>query len=375
MKSPRMVETTVFGLVILALLWVGHIGCKKTESPFGAYAPNGVDVPTPTPTPVSGSIEVYVNDNATPKMGVTVLLIDPLGNTLNTASPITTQPNVYYAAFNPPNLINGTWKACVPTQGKYFNSYQGFTVNGGSSYTVTFTAANESLSASGFSSTFPLVSLGTSYTVTLGYNQPNNLSVPVSVYPLSLPGAFVASPSTFVMGSGVSVLPVTFTKSACYPVDLPVTFLEVDFLDNVLTPSNPSTLLRSFSVPLTVTASIGNDTVGNDGWEIGYSLNAASDCGTNYTINGNFNEPVIGTGGTNSQTFSLSSGQAVSWANNAGENAVVYCYEQPITLTTILTLPNGNPITIQNDWPKGTCGSCSGSLFGGWSGNIAVTAY
>ncbi len=374
MKNRRVVGATAIGLTMLALLWAGHVGCKKTDSPFGAYAPNGVDIPTPTPTPVSGSIEVFVNKDITPQIGVTVMLIDPLGNTLTTSSPVTTQPNVFYAAFNPPNLINGTWKACVPTQGRYYNSYQSFAVNGGSSYTVTFTAGNESLSASGFSGTFPLVSLGTSYTVTLGYNQPNNLSVPVSVYPLSLPGAFVASPSTFVMGSGVSVLPVTFTKSACYPVNFPVTFSAADYLGvNIL--SNPTTLFRSFTVPLTVTASIGPDNVGNTGWEIGYSLNASSDCGTNYSITGQFNEPVIGTGGTNTQTFSLTSGQAVSWANNAGQNAVVYCYEQPITLTTILTLPNGIPTTIQSGWPKGTCGSCSLSLSSGWSNNIVVTIY
>ena len=125
---------------------IASVGCNKTDRPLGVDAPFGLDRPTYTPTPSSGAIQVYVSDAGTAIQGVSIIVVDPAGNTLG---PNLTQPVVGYAAFNPTNLLNGTWVAKVLTQGVSYNlptpvnhyyylSSQLFTVTGAGSYSVTF---------------------------------------------------------------------------------------------------------------------------------------------------------------------------------------------------------------------------------------------
>ena len=47
-------------------------GCKSTQSPFGIYAPHGLDVPSPTFTPLAGNLTVNVQDGGSAVNGVTV---------------------------------------------------------------------------------------------------------------------------------------------------------------------------------------------------------------------------------------------------------------------------------------------------------------
>ena len=237
------------------------LGCNKTDHPFGVYAPLGLDRPTYTPTPSSGAIEVYVNDLGTAVQGVSIIVIDPSGNTLG---PNLTQPVVGFAAFNPPNLTAGIWTAKVPTQGVsyfttgsllvnhyYYLSTQNFLVNGSGTYSVTFSTGGNTVSVAPVS-----MSYGTSYPLniplTVTYNQGGNLNVPVSVTSPSLPTGMSLSASSFIFGEGVTQQPVTFSKSICYSRNIPIRFLSKDFV-NVTIITNPVTLFHNFPVPIVMT--------------------------------------------------------------------------------------------------------------------------
>ncbi|HJT25220.1 MAG TPA: hypothetical protein VJ873_11640, partial [bacterium] len=154
-------------LLVLAMSSSGYMGCNKTDHPFGIYAPNGLDVPSPTFTPQSGSINVYVFDNFSAVQGVSINLIDPYGNKMG---PTTTQAGVGYAAFNPPNLYNGTWTAVVSSQSvsytvspsgtpfqfkrTYDYSTLPITIIGSGQYSVSFTTGGNSVSINPVSQIF-----------------------------------------------------------------------------------------------------------------------------------------------------------------------------------------------------------------------------
>ncbi|HJT25732.1 MAG TPA: hypothetical protein VJ873_14245 [bacterium] len=238
-KNLWVVVVLVFGMGIFS-----YTGCKKTDSPMGIYAPNGLDVPSPTFTPLAGTINVYVVDAetntgfATNVSGVTVRLTDPNSEPY---TQVTGNAPFDYAAFNFLPIKTGAWTAEVLTQAttvtSFYDSTQPFTVTGTGQATVTFTAEAGSLTVSPVSIQY-FYGSGYSYPVTLTYIQSGNLSVPVSVCETNiLPPGFNA-PQSVVLGEGVNSSVVTITQGICYDQSVIVSFTGFDFLGNkIFTPT------------------------------------------------------------------------------------------------------------------------------------------
>src|SRR6185369_1479768 len=188
MKGKYFSGAAFAGIFLLAGMMMLVFGCKKTDYPFGLYAPHGLDVPTPTPTPTSGSFNIYVIDAGVPTGGMTCFLVDPLGNSYNAV----TQPVVGYAPFSISNVINGTWKAGVYTQGHYFLSGQPVTVSNNAGQNINFTAQSQTLQITPTTlENYPTG--GGSVGYKLIYNQVGNLSVPVSLGFVTVGGNFPGS--------------------------------------------------------------------------------------------------------------------------------------------------------------------------------------
>jgi hypothetical protein len=307
----RVVEATAIGLAVFALLWAGQTGCKKTNSPFGVNAPNGVDVPTGTPTPVSGSIEVYVKDAGIAIQGVSVVVVDPTGNTLG---PMTTQAAPYgSASFNPPNLINGVWTAEILTQSVsyfsspltinhyYYQSAQPFTVAGPGTYSVLFYNEPGTIVASPTSITY-----GSAYPeflpVTYTYNNVGNINVPISVVCPAFPVNGINSiPSQFIFGEGVSVQAVTIYKNACFSFDYPYTTSASDFTNDSIT-SSPTTFYHSYPVSISLYYYLGGSCSGYEPCTKSYTncynfgISTTNDCGLTWNYEVDNGCGVVGTG-------------------------------------------------------------------------------
>ena len=260
MKRKWIISTTVF----FAFCSFYYLGCNKTDHPFGIDAPHGLDIPTNTPTPSTGAIEVYVFDSGYPIQSVDITLIDPLGNTTSTQK---TQPGVGYSAFNPNNLIAGTWTARCPSQSVsyvlnpntspstilryYGNSSLPITVSGSGQYAVSFTTGGNTVQIAPVSQAWNL-SIPVNLPVTAVYLENGNLDVPVSVSMSGIPniaGINALNPTSFVFGQGVTTAPVTIAKNICYSTDIPFALTAKDFAGNPITTIG-ATIGHSYPVSL-----------------------------------------------------------------------------------------------------------------------------
>jgi hypothetical protein len=265
-------------------------GCKKDSTPLGVNAPLGFDFPTYTPTPATGGINVYVAVGGTYQTGVSVLLVDPTGNTL--PSQLTQYQT--FAAFQVSNLINGTWKAIVPSQpfngstGNYFyNSAITFTVNNPSGPLYEyFNAPGQSVSLI-LNSPNEIYSYGGgqfSYSVT--YVQPGNLNVPVSIMidpTTPLPTGWSVTFTQPYLGAGINSSGMTIT--------LPCTWYQPTFDIKAVKADNTPLLSSSHHITrnYVITANIScNGTYnGVDGYNNNFTLLTTNDCGVTWYFNGN----------------------------------------------------------------------------------------
>lgn len=326
MKTKKFLPT-FFSLAFMCIFIASYsiIGCQKTQNPFGVYAPQGLDRPTLTPTPSSGVIQVYVDDSGTAIQGVSVIVVDPLGNTIG---PNITQPIVGYAAFNPSNLLNGTWTAKVLTQGisyvaagpltidhYYYSSSQPFTVSGAyASYGITFSTVGNSVSTAPTSFNFGLP-YPVNIPMTVTYNQNGNLNVPVSITCPMLPTGISASPSSFILGEGVTQQPVTISKSTCYSKNIPFQITTLDFTANPIL-TNPVTIFHSYPVSIIMSGTNVSDSDPTcTSYCYTFYLNTTNDCGVvwNYSIDSTVGQGNLGTG-------TISSGGNVTWSDPIGNS-------------------------------------------------------
>ena len=339
---------TVFLISIFPTILIYYSGCKKTDSPYGIYAPNGLDVPSPTPTPITGSVEVYVVYHNSDQVGVTVQLIQPNGVTLSTTNPATTQPIYNYAPFNPPSLTIGQWKAFVPKQGNFDASIQTFNITGPGQYPVSFDQGSQVLSSSPTSQTYP-TSAGNNFIFGVNYNQTGNLNVPVSIIHNSLPSLWAGTPQVFTLSNG-GAASVTFTKLGCDSAPITVSFTGADF-SGVTTNISPTTVQLDKGYPLPVTLTATTTGFGNGTYRAVFTVTSSNDCGITYNLS-TYDSCY-------SKSFSaddnLTSGQSVTYSFGDGSwnNACS-------TYTEILTTPYG-PIT----WN-------SGALTGGNFSGVAI---
>lgn len=365
MKKWRVVETTAFLIAVLALLWGGQGGCKKSNSPFGVNAPQGLDVPTPTPTPISGAIEVFVQDNLVAMQGVTVFIINPSGVTFG---PSLTQPAVGMAPFNPSNVQPGVWTAFLPTQGVsfveaqgsnvftfnyyYYNSTQTFNVSSSGQNSVTFSAFDiNTVSLAPVSCFYPTSSAV--IPITAVYNYFGNVNVPVSISSLTnLPNGNYIIPTSFVLGEGVSFQPMTIVKPNCLPGDVPVSISAYDF-SGITVNTSPMTLIHNNAIP--VTFSYWFDSSGascnGGGWTpcgtqhqcIVLSVNTSGDCGIgwNFSLDTGCGHEVSGT---------MYNGQQLSYpfGNNWIFQVTVWPSNSPVTWTWYGQLNDSGTVNIIN---------------------------
>jgi hypothetical protein len=305
---------TTLGVLLMVLL-AGLYSCQKTESPLGVYAPYGLDRPTYTPTPSSGSIQVYVQDTGTAIQGVSIILVDPSGNTLG---PELTQPVVGFASFSPPNLISGTWLAEVLTQPVsyvvtsaspvtihhyYYSSIQSFPVTGSGFYPVTFSKGTNTVSVTPASILYSLT-YPANLPMTITYDTTGNLNVPVSVNFPTLPPGISAAPSTFIMGEGTTQQPVTIDKSVCYSGEIPIQMTCYDFVGFGVQ-ANAVTLEKSYPVSIIMYGGF----YGSPTNKMVYTLYTTNDCGIVWSyeiINTHLNVIM--------QTGTVSNGGSVTFA-------------------------------------------------------------
>ena len=330
-------------ILVLGTISSYYMGCNKTDHPFGVYAPNGLDVPSPTFTPAFGAINCYVYDGS-PKMGVTVNLVDPIGNTLFTK--ITDQYG--NSPFSPYPLVTGVYSANVPTQGRYRYSSLPITITSTSqgAVSVQFLAQSQALSISGG---VP-VSFGTgtgTFPITLSYLQSGTLDVPVSVTTSLLPSSWNSSPSTFVMNMAVSTQLVTINKLGCSALNRPITWTGIDFLGNTKVARVNTTAYRNYPVNIALTlttSSNGNICSGLHSsvaqYNYVYTLSSPSDCNTSWLFSvivpGSFGSSTTSTGYIsnggnftvpnicgNSSSFSVSISSPIGTASGSGSSGTV----------------------------------------------------
>ena len=291
------------GILFLGLNSSYYLGCKKTDSPFGVYAPNGLDVPSPTSTPATGAFNCYVYDNGG-KQGVTILLLDP-----SLSNPVTAETDQFgNAVFNPSPLVVGVYTAEVLAQGRYGLSALPITVLNTSQGPVScvFTAASQALTiVSGAPASF-LSGTGT-FDMGISYVQPGTLDVPITVTKSILPGGWNISPSTFVLSMSNPSTIVAVDKVGCAVLNQPITWIGTDFLGNAFGPSAATTLIRNFqvNVQLALTETVGTCSCfgGTCKNAVGYvfTLQSPSDCGISWTL-------TVG-----SKVFTMKNGQTASW--------------------------------------------------------------
>src|SRR5581483_5868959 len=232
------------------------LGCNKTDQPFGVNAPLGLDVPSQTPTPSTGAFNCYVYDGVpnaggSPKQGVTIVLLDPAGNTLNSSQ----TDQFGNASFNPNPLFTGTYHAIVQKQGRYGLSSLPITIASLTQgpVSIQFWEANQTLSIIGGTPVSFTASNG-SFLVTLFYNQPGNLDVPISITSSSLPAAFNSIPSNFILNQQSATIGVTINKVSCAVLNQSVSWTGKDFLGNDSV-TVATTLFRNFPVNIVLSAS------------------------------------------------------------------------------------------------------------------------
>ncbi len=336
-----------FALAGLGSFLLINNGCQKTDHPLGVYAPNGLDRPTQTATPSHGAIQVYVQDSETAIQGVTVLLLDPSGNTVGSA---TTQPVVGFASFDPA-IVNGTWTAEVLTGGVsyivqssgttinhyYYQSSQTFPVTGAGNYAVTFLTGTQSVSVFPVSQVYPAAT-PQNIPLTVTYNQIGNLNVPVSIQSPTLPTGWFSSIDNFILGEGVTQEAVTINKTACYATTFIYAISAHDFTGYEIT-SAPATLYRGFPISVTLVMTEQSEIISSDYNEI-FTPYFVNDCG------GSWNYKITQNSG--SYTGSLSSGHGVTVNLWNGTNAAVSVWSNIGSASGSVNPPTSGSVTIVN---------------------------
>jgi hypothetical protein len=307
------------GIAVIAMvLLTGLYSCKKTESPLGFYAPNGLDRPTYTPTPQTGAIEVYIKDTGSAVPSVNIYLLDPSGNTFTSQ---TTQPGVGYAAFNPPSLTSGVWTAEVPTQSVSYGIYlpgtgvtqtikhtYGYstlpiTVAGSGQYAATFTTGGNNVQVSPITQAYG-TGIPVNIPATVTYYENGNLDVPVSVSMVSNPsltGLNFLSPASWIFGGVNLIATDTLGKNICYSQPITLSLTANDFSGNPVSISN-ATVSKNYSVGVTLYAT----KIANGATQfVRIMVDTTNDCGA--TI---WNTTESGSGDSGSGT--IASGQMIS---------------------------------------------------------------
>ncbi len=226
-------------------------GCKKTSSPFGLYAPNGLDVPTATPLPLTGAIVVNVADTGVQVNGVSVVAIAP--GAASTLIQVTTGQG--QAAFNPDPIALGVWTIDIPQQVvssvQYDFSQQFVTVGSG------FSEANLNFSTGVYNVAFVPLN-GTSFPTTLQNNLPFNvnlsytgtLNIPVSLSFVGNIFPYTGGPN--LLDASVTQASVTFQIPSCNFTE-PVLYAKVSRLNGntLINVSGSVTLTRGYPVTIT----------------------------------------------------------------------------------------------------------------------------
>ncbi len=250
MPSAEKIKTlaAIFFLILGMVFW--NTACKKTETPFGIDAPHGVDIPSPTFTPISGNLTVNVQDSGVAVNGVTVWAIEPNGTTLTAVtSSGSTNFKYDYIQVSP----GQTFLLEVPTQGNYWNSPVNFNPASGNVFTFASNAPanSDSLPLTGQgpgNPSYPYTALPTNIPLTLVYNQPGNLSVPLIVSALGLPAGWGLSYPTSILGEGVSMTPVSITIPPQSYLEPIIQFAGIDAGGATYVSSNPVTIDRGYTI-------------------------------------------------------------------------------------------------------------------------------
>jgi len=312
--------------LLIALFFLGagilvEFGCVK-GGPLLPY-----DLPLPTPTPVSGAIEAGVIDNGLPVAGVTVLALDPNGD------PYMAITDTFgKVGYDPSPLLTGTWTLQVPTQGRYYLSTQPLTVTGGGGYSATFMAGGQTIQVTPTTAeTYGSSNTPIGYVIT--YDQPYNLSVPVSLSTSTdLPGSWGKNFQPVVLGAGVNSSNVTITKTGCYTSSFLFLFKALDF-SSTLIHSSPATIVRGFPIPVLLNAAV---TLSPDNpcyystTTVVPSLTTTGDCNIGYPLR------VIGTQSIGSPTTVLNQ---VTTITNGIPVSFSFYGRHPVTITLSLTTP------------------------------------
>lgn len=339
MKTTESLKKNLIHLlaaVILAagVLAVGQlISCNKTQAPLGFYAPNGYDVPAGP-----GTFTVSVLDT-TPIQGVTLYMLDPLGNTVG---PVLSSSNYGVATFGVKNVTNGVWNAFLPTQGVsyvtgsgsnavtvhhyFYNSYQPVTMLNSNQASISFytdmNGINNAVTLLPVTQTSSYNIYPFSAAVTAAYLQSGNLNVPVSIalYIETYTGLNI-SPSAFILGEGVTQQAVTVSLNTCFANGIAVTIGANDFTGAIIANSSSSvTVNRNYGITVKIYAFASPPT---------YLINltASEDCGAtfNYSVDST-NKPYANLGrGT------FTSGETISFTDSNTNDNVNFTISSPVT--------------------------------------------
>jgi hypothetical protein len=347
------------GFLFMGFWFLDFWGCNKTDHPFGVNAPFGLDIPTLTPTPSTGAFNCYVYDGipnagGSPKQGVTIVLLDPAGNTV--AANYTDQFG--NALFNPNPLYTGVYNAVVQKQDRYGISTLPITVVSLSQgpASILFWDASQALSIIGGAPISFTTGSG-SFPLTLFYDQPGTLDVPVTVTANSLPSAWLLNPIGFSMGMAVSIQAVTITKVSCSAFNQPVTWNGKDLLSNSLV-SEAITLYRSFPVSLVLSKNASGVSCAPSGikGQCIFNLTTTSDCGMTWSLSATCKRYLAGAEiSSNSYVTSISNSNSVTVIDTS---CLVAGY--PVSWKATVSSPIGN---------------ASSSSFGNGSGTVISTAF
>jgi hypothetical protein len=248
MKKRNRAFLAVLGIILAAI--AGLNSCNKTESPFGIYAPNGLDVPTPTSTPIMGSFYIALTDldKAANFTNINVIAVEPGGALTLTANSGTSG----VARFAPlPAIRPGNWIIYVePQPSSVFAPCTFSAPINSSDQTVTIVAGGASLTLVPNTITSYNSQSGGLFIYSLVYHQPNPLFVPVTFSLSSVPYNWTinSSPATLGFGSNTQG---SVTVSGIYCVDTAPSFSVTAF--------DSTGFIRSTSLPTTVTKTFINN--------------------------------------------------------------------------------------------------------------------
>jgi|GEM_PF-6375843 len=276
MSSAEKMKTLIAIISLILGLSFWNLACKKSETPLGVDAPHGLDIPSPTFTPVSGNLTVNVQDGGLAVNGVTVLAVEPQGTTLTAVtSSGSANFNYNYIQVSP----GQSFLLEIPTQGNYWNSSAIFNPATGNVLTFSSNApANpDSMTLTGQgpgSPSYPYTALPTNIPLTLVYNQPGNLSVPLIVSALGLPTGWGLSYPTSILGEGISSTPVSLTIPPQSYLQPALQFVGVDAGGATYVISNAVTIGRGYTITVQPTFSYSFDcSNGNTTGAFTYTVN------------------------------------------------------------------------------------------------------